>query len=90
MTSSAREGDLSGPRRTLRRRDGVHPFLFGVASIFDFTGSLRVRLESEPPEVRTARAIGEAWASVGDAMRSVMHENPTEKLREESRTGLAD
>lgn len=79
--------NASGRRWTFRRRRGLHPFLYGVASIFDFTGSLRERLDSEPPEVRTTRAIGAAWESVGDALRTVMEENPPEKLREDIQQG---
>ena len=68
-----------------------HPFLDGVASIFDFTGVLHRPVRTVPSEMAESYAMWAAWASVGDAMREVMDEYPPERLiAEDMREASAD
>lgn len=60
------------------------PFLDGVASIFDFTGTLHRPTRTMPPMMAESYTMWSAWASVGDAMTEVMEEYPPERLLAEA------
>lgn len=69
--------DASTKLRIRRRRHNIqrrrNPFLDGIASIFDFTGSLRTHRRSQlPPDVADQEALRSDWIAVGDAFRAVM------------------
>ena len=56
-----------------RVRRPVSPFIDGIASIFDFTGSLRRHTRnSYRPRAADHDGLRSEWVAVGDAFRSVM------------------
>lgn len=74
-------------RPSVRRRS--NPFLDGIASIFDFTGSLRRHTRnSYRPEAANHNGLGSEWVAVGDAFRSVMGDwEHFEPIKDKSKRG---
>lgn len=56
-----------------------HSFIYGFASIADFAGLLYRPVSDVPADFAESHFMWSAWASVGDAMRSVMDEYPQEQ-----------
>lgn len=56
-----------------RLREAIEPFLRGMASILDFTGSLREMPDTDPDA--DARALASDWRAVGDDLRRAMKGN---------------
>ena len=59
------------------------PYLCGIASIFDFTGSLGPRYEAPAdPEKAAAEIMARSWKAVGDALwTAIGHHQPEVDLR---------
>lgn len=67
----------------------VNPFLDGIASIFDFTGSLRRHTRnSYRSGAVNHNGLRSEWVAVGDAFRSVMGDwEHFEPIKDKSKRG---
>ena len=60
-------------RSELRRNSNKSALLTGVATIFDFTGSLGPRRNSSEDHQQAANdALARSWQAVGDALQTAM------------------
>lgn len=61
------------------------PYVYGIASIFDFTGSLGPRYAPADPQKAASEIMARSWKAVGDALWvAIGHHQPEADSRRAS------